>query len=70
MASTKVSDSSISSLTSSSNSLISLSTIVSLEVSSAKLTDLEASPVSMCEAASEAILSKLALRLSLYLVAC
>ena len=66
MTSAKVSDSSISS----SDSLTSLSTIESLEVSSTKLTDLEASPVSMCKAASEAILSKLALRLSLYLVAC
>ena len=67
MASTKVSDSSISSLTSSSDSLTSLSTTGPLEVSSAKLTVLEASPVSTT---SEAILSKLALRLSLYSVAC
>ena len=70
MASTKVSDSLISSLTSSSDSLTSLSTIGSLEVSSAKLTDLEASLTFMCKATSKVILSKLALRLSLYLVAC
>ena len=69
MPSTKVSDSLISSLTSSSDFLNSLSTISSLEVSSTKLTDLEASPVFMYKAASEVILSKLALRLSLYLVA-
>ena len=65
MTSTKVSDS----LISSSDSLTSLSTTGPLEVSSAKLTDLEASLISIYKAASKAILSKLALRLSLYLVA-
>ena len=67
MASTKVSDSLISSLTSSSDSLTSLSTISPLEVSSAKSTDPEASLISTT---LEVILSKLALRLSLYSVAC
>ena len=70
MPSTKVSDSLISSLTSSSDSITSLSTISPLEVSFTKLTDLEASLVSIYKATSKVILSKLALRLLLYLVAC
>ena len=66
MTSTKVSDS----LISSSDSLTSLFTTGPLEVSSTKLTDLEASLISIYKATSKAILSKLALRLSLYSVAC
>ena len=65
MASTKVSNSLISFLTSSSNSLTSLSTIGSLGVSSTKLTD----PISIYKATSKVILSKLVFRLLLYLVA-